>query len=186
MIGRRALLGSAFVAAWPAVAHEIEGNRATLVLRDGRHLALTLQIDLVSALQRTLAPAQTAAQFAAMHAALPPAQLEPMLQQARRRIEGGTSLTDDAGHVLALTHWRWPSAAQTQALLQRATMRVLVGGAHDHDSMTELRAEALAPRGVAVVQLQLPEALQPALVVWSQPRQGWSRAGAPPLRADFR
>lgn len=186
MIGRRGFVCAAWAASWPAAAHEMQGNLATLVLRERRHVALTLQIDFVSALHRAVAPAQPMSPFVAVHATLPAAQLEPVLQVLRRRVETGTALTDEGGRALTLTHWRWPDVERCQTLLQHATMRALTGGRHDHEGLAELHAQALAARDVALLQLQLPEELTPALVVWSRPRQGWARAGGPPVRADFR
>lgn len=186
MTRRRILLAALVATIAPAAAHEIESNRATLVLRDGRHLALTLRLDLVSVLHRTLAPARPLDEFAAVHAALPDPQLQAALQQAWRQLQAGVQLVDADGRSAPLTAWRLPDVAQARALLQRQTLHALTGGGHDHGGSVELRAEWLAPKPVGTVHLRLPEALQPALVVWYRPAQGWLRAGQPPLRVDFR
>mgnify|MGYP006949118131 CR=1 FL=1 len=84
-----AMVGSAI--APMANAHELQANRATLVLRDERHLSLSLFIDYVDALHRSLAPDRPRQAFLAQFSAMKPADWQTLLlrtqQQWSRQVE---------------------------------------------------------------------------------------------------
>ncbi|MEI6546799.1 MAG: hypothetical protein WCN85_07265 [Burkholderiales bacterium] len=172
----------------PAVnAHELQANRATLVLRDERHLSLSLFIDYVEALHASLAPDRPMQAFLAQFSAMKPAELQTHLlrtqQQWIRQIE--LSVVDPgrtpAGRPmlpLALRNWIWPDAPRVQRLLQERLMQELVAPAgHGHDEPMEIRAESTALRAVSEARLSLPKAFGRVLIVWYRPRQFWVDPG---------
>jgi hypothetical protein len=172
----------------PAVnSHELPANRATLVLRDERHVSLSLYIDYVEALHASLAPERPMPAFLAQFSAMKPVELQAHLlrtqQQWIRQIE--LSAVDPgrtpAGRAMTPVSWRnwvWPDAARVQRLLQERLMQGLVAPAgHVHDEPLEIRAESTAMRAVSEARLSLPKAFGRVLVVWYRPRQLWVDPG---------
>ena len=64
-----------------AGAHELEDNRATLVLRDDNHVTLTLFINYVDALHAALAPGQPLPAFLLVYSAMKPADFRAALDR---------------------------------------------------------------------------------------------------------
>ena len=175
-------------------AHELPVNRATLVLRDERHVSLSLFIDYVEALHASLAPERPMPAFLAEMSAIKPAELQTRLlrtqQQWTRQIalsavDPGRASAGRALTPLSLRNWVWPDAARVQRLLQERLMQGLVAPAgHGHDEPMEIRAESTALRSVSEARLTLPKAFGRVLVVWYRPRQVWVDPGmvSGPLR----
>lgn len=169
-----------------ASAHELQVNRATLVLRDERHLSLSLYIDYVEALHASLAPERPKEAFLAQFSAMKPAELQAHLQRVQQQWTQQIELRAlDSGRApagqtnLLLRNWVWPDAARVQRLLQERMMQTLVApGGHLHEEPTEIRAESSPTRAVNAVRLTLPRALGRVLVVSYRPRQLWVDPGA--------
>jgi hypothetical protein len=171
-----------------ATAHELQDNRATLVLRDGVHLALTLFVDYPNVLHQVLAPQSTVQQFMLMHSAMKPQEFQAQLVAAQRRLQDGISITMSTGKTVALTQWVWPDAASVQKLLQQRAMQSLVAPKdHAHMVPMEIRAEAKSSNAsdLKSVTLQLPAVLQQVLVVSYQPKQVWVKPHTPPPAIHF-
>lgn len=170
--GRGWLLWAALWLAPDAGAHELEANRATLVLRDGHHVQLSLYIDLGVALARTLAPDQPVSEFILAATAMPPDAFAQLYQQGTARLQHGTVLMRADGEALSLRHWQWPDADSVRQGLQTLTMNALVAAdAHGHPPIREVRAEANSTLAVDELILRLPPDLGEVIVVWYQPRQ---------------
>ena len=175
MVRRRGVVAA--LAALPATgrlaAHELPGNRLTVVRRDELHLALTLFLDDgLQVLQRLLEPTRDLREFILAHAPMPPAQLQARLRQAARALDEGTRVTSLAGQAWKLSGWEWPEATQVSRLLQQRAMQAVVApGEHAHDSAVELRAQAHTERAGASVSVTLPRSLGRVLVVSYRPSQ---------------
>jgi hypothetical protein len=186
-----ATIVTVYALAGSAHAHELQSNRATLVLRDRQHVSLTFFIDYVSVLHRTLAPQQPLQEFVLIHSAMPPQALKAQLQEAHRRLQASTRLTLSTGKNATLTQWAWPKAERVQKMLQAHAMEAVVAAAvpapqhvhaqeEDADDQVEIRAEAQSssPNDFTSVTLQLPAQFQNVLVVSYQPKQVWVKPGA--------
>jgi hypothetical protein len=167
------------------LAHEIESNRATLVLRDRQHLSMTLYLDLVAVLHLTLAPKETQASFLLKYAAMAPDEFQKNLLLAQKKLQGNTFVSLPSGKKLSLTQWVWPDRASLQALFQQKAMQAVVAPSdHAHVLPSEVRAEAksTSSEDFSAVKLQFPSEFQQVLVVYYQPRQIWvkpDQASAP-------
>lgn len=169
-----------------ACAHEIDGNRLTLVLRDARHLVATFYMGYGSVLHRTLAPRQPVAEFLAAAAAMEPERFAQAQVGAHGMLERATRLLAPAGRRLELRNWAWPDAARAQTQLRERLMQSLVAPQdHAHEAVTEVRAEASAPFDVNRLSVELPEALQPVLVVSYRPHQAWTTPAARQVDVRF-
>ena len=171
-----------------APAHELQGSRATLVLRDQLHLTLTLLVDYPKVLHQVLAPHMTLQEFLLMHTSMKPPEFQAQLISAQRKLEEGTSLGLGNGKKTSFTQWVWPDAASVQKLLQQRVMQSVVAPKdHVHAPPTEIRTEARSSQAsdFKSVTLQLPTALQQVLVVSYQPKQVWLQPQSPTLLIRF-
>lgn len=156
----------------PARAHDLQENRATLVLRDGGHLSLTLYIAYADALRAVLAPQRPAEEFLMVYSAMKPELLQKELVRAQTKFQSSTRLYLASGRELALTNWAWPDARQVQAALQQRIMQAMVDPAgHAHDEPLEIHAEANSREEIMAVRVQFPEEFQKVLVVSYRPNQ---------------
>jgi hypothetical protein len=160
----------------------VTDNRATLVLRDDRHVSVTLYLNYLEALHRALAPGRTSQEFVLRFAAMPLAQLQTALNQAHRRFENATRLSHSSGGTIALSNWTWPDATRVQSLLQQQAMQTVVApDAHVHEQPTEVRADAIATSSISAAHIRFPAEFERVLVVSYKPHQVWaSPAGASP------
>ncbi len=167
------------LAAAPAGAHELQSNRATLVLRDNHHLSLSLYLDYCQLLQRTLAPGSNQREFVLRYAALPPQALRSALQQAQNQLEKDTQLHLPKQQSIRFSRWQWPDLQAVQQLLQqRAMQSVVAPNEHPHAAQLEIHAEANTSAPIQQLDLQLPAAMQPLLLVSYQPSQQWLNGGS--------
>ncbi len=179
----------------PAIAHELESNRATLVLRDRQHLALTIYVDYARVLHQVLAPQQPLSDFLVTCAAMKPKEFQSQLLEVQRKLQSGVAVTFANGKAALLTQWVWPQAKSVQAALQQRAMQAVVApDDHAHGVPLEIRAQASFPSSpsspsssvpsnppvtsdFATITLQLPAPFQPVLVVSYQPKQVWMKTG---------
>lgn len=175
-----AVLGVAGLAGLgPCHAHEMEANRATLVLRDGGHLSLTLYLDYAAALHQALAPSRPFEEFMLTHATMPAAQFQQALDGAHRKFEQGTRAALK-GQPLAFRGWQWPAAAQVQQKLrERAMLMVRAQGSHSHEAPLEVRAELAAGEDFHTLKMQFPAEFRDVLVVSYRPAQVWVKPDQP-------
>lgn len=160
--------------------HDLPDNRATLVLRDGRHVSLTLYINYADALRRALSPDQALGEFLVAASAMPPKEFGAALRRAEEAFRSALRLEQPDGTRLALDHWMWPNAAQVQASLQRQAAATIIDPMdHAHEPPVEIRADAVAPAAVGALRVRFPAAFQRVMLVWYSARQTW----AEPARA---
>lgn len=171
----------------PAHAHEVTDNRATLVLRDGGHLSLTLYLDYVAALHLALAPGRPLEEFMLTYAAMPAAEFEAAQAGAHRKFEQGVGVVLKAGTALTFQGWQWPQAAQVQQDLRTRAMQLLrrPGAAHSHAAPLEVRAELAAVQDFQSLTIRFPTELGKVLVVSYKPNQAWSDPTKPPPEINF-
>lgn len=159
-----------------AGAHELMDNRATLILRDQNHVSLTLYIDLMEAVRKTVAPNAKPAEFVVAYSAMPPEEFKAALVSAEKKMEERISLVDADGGPLTLRNWVWPEPAAAQATLREMAMRAIVSpGEHAHPPPAEIRAEAQSNQKITTLRALFPTELGELLVVSYQPRQTRAR-----------
>ena len=163
-----------------AQAHELQASRATLVLRDSQHLAITFYVDYPAVLHQAIAPHMLFHEFALQHSAMPQPIFAAQLLAAQRKLQAGTRLVLRSGKPAPLELWAWPDATATQKALQQRAMAAVVGTKdHTHPLPAEIRAEAQSNKSgdFATVTLQLPAEFKQTLVVSYQPKQAWVEPG---------
>ena len=161
-------------------AHELQASRATLVLRDSQHLAITFYVDYPAVLHQAIAPHMLFHEFALQHSAMPQPLFAAQLLAAQRKLQASTRLVLRSGKPAPLQLWAWPDAAATQKALQQRAIAAVVGAKdHAHAPPAEIRAEAQSNKSgdFAAVTLQLPAEFKQTLVVSYQPKQAWVEPG---------
>ena len=155
-------------------AHELQDNRATLVLRDNTHLAITLFIAYDHALHLALAPKHSFQEFLLVYSAMKPQDLQKELLRAQAKFQSETRLHLSPGGEVALTNWIWPDAKQVQTLLQRRVMQAIVDPvAVLYDEPVEIHADANSQQEITSLHIVFPEEFQRVLVVSYRPSQLW-------------
>lgn len=170
----RATLGLA-LPTLTAAAHELEDNRATLVLRDRTHLSATIFLAYPEALHQALAPQREFMAFLLIYSAMKPDSLQKELLKAQSQFELSTHLYVGPGkEVVTFIHWTWPDLKQVQAILQQRVMQAMVDPrTHSHEAPVEIHADANALREITSVRVQFPGEFQKVLVVAYRPSQLW-------------
>ena len=168
-------------------AHELQDNRATLVLRDKNHVSVTLYVAYTDALHLAVMPQRPLASFLLMYSAMRPEDLERELLRAQSKLQSGTRmyLSPGPGVEVPLTNWVWPDVKQVQTLLQERIMAATVDpNGHSHEAPSEIRAEAVASREIGALTVKFPEEFQKVLVVSYRPNQVWvdTKALSPEIR----
>ena len=166
--------------------HELTDNRATLVLRDGTHVSVTMYINFTEALHRALAPQRSLTEFVLTSSAMSPSGFRSALRRAQAHFVTGTSVVQAAGEQLVLSNWNWPDAEAVQAMLQQQTMQAAVApNDHAHEQPMEIRVDAIASRPISTVTVRFPIEFQRVLVVSYKPRQVWVEPTMPSPRIRF-
>ena len=176
MMKRVITLGLLTLALWLpcAVAHELEDNRATLVLRDKTHLSVTLFIAYTEALHLALAPQRPYTAFLVVYSSMKPEDLQKELHKAQAKFQSDTRLHFPQGGEAALTNWGWPDAQKVQTLLRERVMQAMVDpNGHSHETPVEIHADANAKQEVTSARIQFPEEFRKVLVVAFRPTQLW-------------
>ena len=165
-------------------AHEIEGNRLQVVIRDSSHIQLSLWLNLVDAMMAEV-PAAAAMPWLAQHAAMSPGDFAATWQQHQTRLEQALALRVQ-DQAVPMLRWTWPAAATLQQQIRTRTMQMTVAPTdHVHAQVLEVRAEGRARRAVRDVSVQVPPAWQPILITVSRPQQQWLQKGAGSARFEF-
>ncbi len=161
-----------------APMHELQDNRATLVLRDKTHLSVTLYINFTDALHRALGGTRTRQEFVLAWSAMPARDLTRKLARAKQRFVAQTKIATADGAPVALARWKWPSVGEVQTLLQQQAMQLVTApNEHAFEQPLEIHAEALAPRAVTTVTVKFPAEFRRVLVVSYTPKQLWVEPG---------
>lgn len=182
-----------------AHTHEIHANRLTLIQRDASHLSLRWQIDLVSALQRTLEPNSEAVPFQVKLLSLPQTQFEAALKRTQSHIEKELELVVDkpkSKSRIRLTpkSWRWPKPIELRKHLQELTAAEVLrqsgqlsASDHDHSEFFEITAELVEPQyDLSNIAIKTPSVLGKVMLVYYRPRQIWLDPKSPPEFISFK
>jgi hypothetical protein len=154
--------------------HDLEENRATLVLRDRTHLSVTLYLNYSETLHKALLPNREYGAFLLIYSAMKPEDLQRELQKAQSKFEAGIEIVPQSpgGSKLKISGWKWPDVKQVQSMLQHQVMQAMVDG-HVHEAPTEILADAVAPSAISSVTVRFPDEFQKVLVVSYRPSQVW-------------
>lgn len=167
-------------------AHELTENRATMVLRDQNHVAITLFLNYSDVLHRSLAPEQSFAEFVLAFSALPPEQFAARLQTAQTRLQSQIKVLPRPASKASMQRWAWPVAARAQELLRDRAMQMLAApNDHVHESPLEVRVELQTAGRLTAVSAVFPPEFRRVLVVSYRPQQAWVEPGEAAAHIKF-
>ena len=155
-----------------AQGHEATENRATLVLRDNRHLAVTLYLNYAEAMHQAIMPARPFEEFILTHSAMDGAMFQRAALQAQMQFQNTLKIYNKDRSELKVARWQWPAPILLQQSLRESAMLLLRGSAaHAHAAPLEIHAELSAEQDVEAVSIQFPAEFQKVLVVFYRPSQ---------------
>lgn len=158
----------------PGRAHDLPPRRLIIERTPPRGLRLSYQLDAIEALHPLLARRATRAQFLDQFGGLGESDLERALLAARAALQLQTRLTAPGGRAAAVTAWEWPPTRAWQEPLQAAAFLLQAGVADPgHAAGVSVRAQVQVPPGAARLQISVPPALHPLLVVHGAADQFW-------------
>ena len=165
--------------ATPVMAHDLADASATLIVRDGGHLQLRLQVPWADVLRAQWMPKASTPEFLAKVVSMPRAEFARDLIRVQAVFERDARVVADHGRPLVFARWRWPSATEVQEALRRELMsRLADGDRFEHFSRLSATSDLALGRSPVAVRLGLPAALGNALVTVYRPAEQWVKAGA--------
>ncbi|MFM2125920.1 MAG: hypothetical protein RL328_2371 [Acidobacteriota bacterium] len=182
----RQLLIPALLLGQTLSAHDLEENRATLVMRDRTHLSVTLYLNYSEVLHKVLLPNREFGVFLLTYSAMKLEDLQRELQKAQIKLEEGVEIVPKSptGSKLKLSGWKWPDAKQVQSMLQHQVMQAMIDG-HVHEPPTEIAADAIAQYAISSITVRFPEEFRKVLVVSYRPNQVWVEGKQPSTSITF-
>lgn len=180
------ILAATMLATAPAGAHELDSSRATILLRDGNHVSMTLYINLPEVLRRTIAPERGFGEFVLVYSAMPPEKFRDAVKAAESRLADTTRLTDAAGASPARSGWTWPDPERTQAEFRMLAAAFLTAPSEPpHDDPVAVHAEFQTARPTSSLKVTFPPQLDAVLTVYYRPQQVWLGPGKPSPPLNF-
>lgn len=162
----------------PAVPHELAQSSATLVLRDGGHAELRLQVPWADLLRAQWMPDVAVTEFLARVTAEPTDVFARRVSQLQSRIARDLTVAPDGGAGRPFTQWHWPHPLELREALRRELMsRLATPSDFEHASRMTVVAEQTLGREPSSVRVQLPALLGPALLTVYRPTEQWLPAG---------
>ena len=173
------LVGAAWYAWLPPSRHDLAETGATVVVRDGGHVELRLQIPWADVLHGEWIPSVPMEEFLVRATSRPAPEFARDLAKVQAEVERGARLTPDGAAAARFARWQWPRAGEVQEALRRELMSRLADKANfEHASRLAASAELAVGRDLNSVRLQLPSLLGPALLTVYRPAEQWLAPGA--------
>lgn len=158
--------------------HELAEASATLVVRDGGHIELRLQVPWAEVLRvrffRDIAPRDAMMQLSNQS----PASFAKSIAAVEAELTRRTLLAADGGVGVPFGSWRWPTAREIQAAIRDELMsRVADGARFEHSSRLPVTADVVLGRTPVSIRAQFPALLGPVLLTVTRPSEEWLRPG---------
>jgi hypothetical protein len=161
-----------------AFSHELQDNRAVLILREPNHVTLTLYLDYLSAMAQELSAKTGPDQFVIMSATLSPDYFQRLSTLAQSKFEAAIVLKSGTGAPMRFQNWRWPDPQKLQQEARSQIMQAITSGQdHPHSAPIEVSAEIFSPNPLSHVSIQFPASFGKVLLVSYRPNQKWLDAG---------
>lgn len=158
--------------------HELLDNRATLILREDRHVTVTLYVNLPELLHKAVSPDRSFAEFVLVYSAMDPARFKGVIDEAEGRIAHGIAITDRTGAKPPVEKWSWPKASDTQAEIQNLAAQLLTAPKQPpHDDPVEIHGDLIMARKTDWIKAKFPKELGRMLIVFYRPNQIWIDKG---------
>jgi len=155
-----------------AQSHELQENRASLVLRNERQISVTFYLNLTELLHKTLMPKQDRFEHTAKLAAMNEADFSKQYGDVKKLIESSVLFNAAPGKKINVREWQWPEPKVAQKNIRELTMQSVVSsGQHFHENPIEVRLQIQSDESMDPLMLELPDAIKPMTLVASRPKQ---------------
>jgi hypothetical protein len=166
-------------------AHELQEHKLQMVLRDDRHLIMSLWLDIPNAMRKTLEPSLSSAAFEMKYSAMPLPLFEKAWGQCISAWREQWQLKNSAGGAVSSPVWRWPDGAALQNQIKLQMMANVTGTAHAHAESTVIAGEVVSNSMLQSARLQMPMSWKPMMVVSYKPSQQWTPSSEKPVLLKF-
>lgn len=155
-----------------AQSHELQENRASLVLRNERQISVTFYLNLTELLHKTLMPKQDRFEHTAKLAAMNEADFSKQYGDVKKLIESSVLFNATPGKKINVREWQWPEPKVAQKNIRELTMQSVVSsGQHLHENPIEVRLQIQSDESIDPLMLELPVSMKPMTLVASRPKQ---------------
>jgi len=155
-----------------AQSHELQENRASLVLRNERQISVTFYLNLTELLHKTLMPKQDRFEHTAKLAAMNEADFSKQYGDLKKLIESSVLFNAAPGKKINVREWQWPEPKVAQKNIRELTMQSVVSsGQHFHENPIEVRLQIQSDESIDPLMLELPVSMKPMTLVASRPKQ---------------
>jgi len=155
-----------------AQSHELQENRASLVLRNERQISVTFYLNLTELLHKTLMPKQDRFEHTAKLAAMNEADFSKQYGDVKKLIESSVLFNAAPGKKINVREWQWPEPKVAQKNIRELTMQSIVSsGQHFHENPIEVRLQIQSDESIDPLMLELPVSMKPMTLVASRPKQ---------------
>lgn len=169
-----------------AVAHEVEETRATLVLRDQRHVSLSLYLNPARVAHQLLSPEQPWRSFLGVMAAMPLEVFAGNWAKVVRMTETEFLIQNGKAAPQRLSGWQWPAIAQVHnQIRQQAMASIAIPNQAAHEEPIEVRAQFQAAQPLERPTIRAPRVLRPITLVASRPVQFRMDEKSDQIRVSF-
>lgn len=166
-----------------AVAHD-----ATLLINrtNAQDLELRFSLDLITTLQRALAPRVNPLVFVARYATLSAAEFNDEITKAKSIVENEIRIEGPRGNVFVVQSWQWPASDEIQTSFKQAAEAILVDpSAISNIPVFVLTLSAHSKSEISRIHLSIGPRLRPILLVRPNIEQFWIDDLSPDTMLDF-
>jgi hypothetical protein len=156
-------------------AHDINSNKITLIMREKTHISVILSINLIKAMNQTIAPETKYADFVLSLSNMDPKTFQKEYEKTKSKIASGIYITSKDQNRSFIRDWKWPSPIVLQNQFQVYVMELITGN-HDHNKepITEITGEFIDKTDKSKFQIQVSKEIQPVLLISYRPITNWS------------
>jgi hypothetical protein len=170
----------------PAYSHELQENRAALVLRNDRLISVTLYLNFSKVLHKTLMPLGDPSELITRLAAMSDVEFAGQFNVVKQKIQSGIVFKSVQGKHLKLGNWQWPESVAAQKHLRESIMHAVVSpGQHIHEPPVEVRAQIQSDERLLSLRVEMPESLRPITLIATRPRQSRLNTSTSSLVVNF-
>ena len=155
-----------------AHSHELQENRASLVLRNERQISITFYLNLSELMHKTIAPKQNRFELVAKLAATSEDDFLKNYDFTKKNTEGSVFFKHASGKKITAREWQWPDPKTAQKSMRELTMQTVVGSSsHVHENPIEVKLQIQSDVSLDSLLLELPSSMRPMTLVASRPKQ---------------
>lgn len=154
------------------LAHELDENRASIVLRNETNISVTLYINIFDALHKTLAPQRDSFEFIGYLASLNETDFSKQWVLATHKLEQKIHVRLLSGEILKVSTTNWGAPQAVHKLFKEITMRSIIEkNRHLHSEPYEVKFQINANKPTNTLKVEIPEVLRPMTIVSNRIKQ---------------